>query len=115
MSPGELLGRGITQAGPWRVSRIFTGGRRKSIPGGRSIRSEHTYRRRDLGTARRPVWLDWWVCREVSARAVGGEERLSQTKEVLGTRERSLDLLGTGRTGRPAAMSLSLYETGGCF
>lgn len=25
MSPGGLLGRGGAQAGPWRVSRIFTG------------------------------------------------------------------------------------------
>lgn len=53
----------------------FYRGRRKSITGGRSIRSEQTYRRRDLGTARRPVWLGGWVCREVSGRTVRGEER----------------------------------------
>lgn len=57
------------------MSRIFTG-RTKSIPGGRSvIRSEQTYKGRDPGTARRPVWLEWWVCREVSGKTVGEVRR----------------------------------------
>lgn len=54
----------------------FLQGQKKSITGGRSVRSERTYRR-DLETARRPVWLEGWVCRKVSGRTVGreGEER----------------------------------------